>query len=302
MYEQIENACYASEIAEFLRSPLRGADCVVLEPRSVNSLRDNCVIFVDNIWCKDFDYGQLDRYREVVMITDRDVAAQTPCPFILTPSPRVDFIRVLNRFFVRPNPAGSHPSAVVEHGAVIGGGVSIGAHAFVGAEVEVGEGTSIHQNAVISGKVRIGRRCVIKANATVGSEGFSFVFDRDNNLEHFPQIGEIVIGDEVWIGANATVERGTLDETRIGDGVKIDDLVQVGHNVRIGKNTRIAAGAVICGRAVIGENCWIAPHACVDNAVVVGDGALVGMGAVALRPVAAGSVVVGVPAKFLRNR
>ena len=151
-----------------------------------------------------------------------------------------------------------------------------------------------------TGKVSIGRRCVIKANSTVGSEGFSFIFDK-NKLEHFPQIGGITIGDDVWIGANSTIERAALDDTVIEEGVKVDDLVQIGHNTRIGKFSQITAGAVICGRVVLGERCWVAPKACIDNAVVVGKNALIGMGAVVLKDVPEGMVVAGVPAKVLRK-
>ena len=300
MYDRHHNAYYAEELAGFLQKKLVGENSIIYEPRSVDSVRDNSVIFVDNVWCKDFDYKKLKTFSDVLVITNEDIRKKAECSFILTEEPRLDYIRMLNRFFLRKPVAEVHPTAVVDKKAVIGQSVSIGAHAFIGPEVRIGDDTAVHQNVVITGKVSIGRRCVIKANSTVGSEGFSFIFDK-NKLEHFPQIGGITIGDDVWIGANSTIERAALDDTVIEEGVKVDDLVQIGHNTRIGKFSQITAGAVICGRVVLGERCWVAPKACIDNAVVVGKNALIGMGAVVLKDVPEGMVVAGVPAKVLRK-
>ena len=300
MYDRHQNAYYAAELASFLKKELTGENIVVYEPRSVNSVKNNSMIFVDNVWCKDFQYHQLRAFSEVLVITNEDIRTKTQSSFIVTPEPRLDFIRLLNQFFLKKPAAEIEPSAVVDKRAVVGKNVSIGANSFIGPDVTIGDETVIQQNVVISGKVSIGKRCVIKANATIGSEGFSFIFDKDH-LEHFPQIGGIVIGDDVWIGANATVERAALDDTVIEEGVKVDDLVQIGHNARIGRFSQITAGAVICGRAVLGERCWVAPNACIDNAVVIGKNSLIGMGSVVLKDVPEAVVVAGVPAKILRK-
>ena len=300
MYDRSQNAYYAEELAGFLSKELVGENSIIYEPRSVDSVRDNSIIFVDNVWCKDFDYQRLKRFSDVLVVTNEDIRKKTETSFILTSEPRLDYIRLLNRFFLRKPSSEIHATAVVDKKAVIGKNVSIGAHTYIGPEVRIGDDTAVHQNVVISGKVGIGKRCVIKANSTIGSEGFSFIFDK-NHLEHFPQIGGIVIGDDVWIGANSTVERAALDDTVIEEGVKVDDLVQIGHNARIGRFSQITAGAVICGRVVLGERCWVAPKACIDNAVVVGKNSLIGMGAVVLKDVPEGMVVAGVPAKVLRK-
>ncbi len=300
MYDRSQNAYYAEELAGFLQKDLVGENSIIYEPRSVDSVRDNSVIFIDNVWCKDFEYQKLKPFADVLVITNEDIRKKTPASFIVTPEPRLDYIRLLNRFFLRKPSAEVHPTAAVDKKAVIGKNVSVGAHAYIGPDVHIGDDTAVHQNVVISGKVSIGKRCVIKANSTIGSEGFSFIFDKDK-LEHFPQIGGIVIGDDVWIGANSTVERAALDDTVIEDGVKVDDLVQIGHNTRIGRFSQITAGAVICGRVILGERCWVAPKACIDNAVVVGKNSLIGMGAVVLKDVPEGVIVAGVPAKILRK-
>lgn len=300
MYDRSQNAYYAEELAGFLNKKYVGENSIVYEPRSVDSVRDNSLIFVDNVWCTDFDYTKLKGLSDVLIVTNEDISKKTHCSFIVTPEPRLDYIRLLNRFFLKRPAAEIHPTAVIDKKAVLGKNVSVGAHAYVGPEAKIGDDTAIHPNVVISGKVSIGKRCVIKANSTIGSEGFSFIFDK-NHLEHFPQIGGILIGDDVWIGANSTVERAALDDTVIEEGVKIDDLVQIGHNTRIGRWSQITAGAVVCGRVNLGEKCWVAPKACIDNAVVVGKNSLIGMGAVVLKDVPESTVVAGVPAKVLRK-
>jgi UDP-3-O-[3-hydroxymyristoyl] glucosamine N-acyltransferase len=142
---------------------------------------------------------------------------------------------------------------------------------------------------------------VIKANSTIGSEGFRFIPDQEK-LEHVPQIGGIRIGNHVWIGSNVAIERGSLRETVIDDEVKVDDLVQIGYDSRIGRATQITAGTIVGGGAVIEERCWIAPNSSIDAGVVIGRNSIVGMGSVIRRDVAPDSVVAGVPGRLLRKR
>lgn len=302
MYERYDNSYYALEFADFLNKRLQGENCVIYEPRSVDSVKNNSVIYIDSSRYDNFQYEKLKPFSDLLVITDGNLTGIVECSWISTPSPKVDFVKILNRFFVKRVPLEAHPTAVVSGKAVVGNNVSIGAHVFIGPDVTIGDDTVIHQNAVIGGKVRIGRNCVIKANATIGSEGFGFVFDEKERLEHFPQMGGIVIGDNVWIGANSTVERGALDDTIIENDAKVDDLVQIGHSSVIGESALITAGVIVCGRARIGRKCWIAPNATVNNAVLVGDNALVGLGSVVLKDVPAGTVVAGCPARPLRKR
>lgn len=300
MYQRQHNAVYAEDLAAFLGKGLIGENVLIYEPRSVHAIKNNALLFVDNVWCKDFDYGRLESFQEILVLTNEDIREKADCSFIITDQPRLDFVNILHRFFVRPAPARIHASAAIDPLAVLGKNVSVGPNVCIGPEVSIGDNTTVEANVVISGKVSIGRNCVIKANSTIGSEGFSFIFDRQQ-LQHFPQIGAIVIGENVWIGSNSTVERAALDDTIIENDVKIDDLVQIGHNTRIGRSSQITAGAIICGRANIGERCWIAPNACIDNGVNVGNDTVIGMGSAVLKDVPAESVSAGVPAKVLRS-
>jgi len=300
MYLRQQNAVYAEELAAFLGRRLIGENVLIYEPRSISAIQNNALLFIDNVWCKNFNYGRLDGFEDILVLTNEDIRKKAECAFIITDQPRLDFVNILHRFFVKQSAAAIHSSADIDPLAVLGKNIIVGPNAYIGPEVSIGDNTTIEANVVISGKVSIGKNCVIKANSTIGSEGFSFIFDRQK-LQHFPQIGGIVIGENVWIGSNSTVERAALDDTIIENDVKIDDLVQIGHNTRIGRSSQITAGAIICGRASIGERCWIAPNACIDNGVIVGNDSVIGMGSAVLKDVPAESVSAGVPAKFLRS-
>jgi UDP-3-O-[3-hydroxymyristoyl] glucosamine N-acyltransferase len=300
MYQFKKTACHASEIAAFLERKLEGDDCVVTGPSSLEKIRNQSVLFIgQGVFERGVSLEGLIAHPELLVIVPEQLSGQVRGPHILSPQPRLDFVRVLQHFFAElPGPE-IHPSAVVDPGAVLGRDVFIGPHAHIGSEAKIGDRTRILANVVVSGPVEMGADCVVKANAVIGSEGFSFVTDSEN-LDHFPQLGRIIIGRNVWVGSGSCIERAAIDTTIIEDDVKIDDLVQVGHNSIIGAGSQITAGTIICGRARVGRRVWIAPNACIDTGVVLGDGAFVGMGAVVLKDVEAGAVVVGNPARFLK--
>lgn len=168
-----------------------------------------------------------------------------------------------------------HPSAVVHPGAVLGSGVTVGALCYVGDKVVLGDGvvlgqgsvlemgceiganTLIGANVTISRQVKIGGNCQIHPGAVIGSDGFGLAQDGDNWVK-FPQLGSVSIGDNVEIGSNTTIDRGTLEDTVIGRGAKLDNQIQVAHNVIIGEDTAIAACVGISGSTEIGARCTIA--------------------------------------------
>ena len=145
--------------------------------------------------------------------------------------------------------------------------------------------------------MKVGKNCVIKDNTVIGSEGFGFEYDEKGIPMHFPQIGEVVIGDNVWIGSNTTIERGTFEKTVIGNNILIEDVVQIGHNCIIGNNTFISGGVIICGSVIVGKNCWLAPNSVIREGIQIGDRGFVGLGAVVVKDVPEGDIVVGNPAK-----
>jgi UDP-3-O-[3-hydroxymyristoyl] glucosamine N-acyltransferase len=148
-------------------------------------------------------------------------------------------------------------NAVIESGAEIGEGAEIGPGCFVGKNAVIGAFTKLWANVTIYHKVRLGQHCLIQSGTVIGSDGFGYANDRGKWIK-IPQLGTVIIGDRVEIGASTTIDRGALDDTIIGNGVIIDNQCQIAHNVVIGDNTAMAACSVIAGTTHMGKNCSIA--------------------------------------------
>ena len=196
------------------------------------------------------------------------------------------------------------PGAVVEAGAVVGDRAAIGANAFVGEGAEIGDDSRIGVNAVVAAGCRVGARCRLLPGAVVGADGFGYVWD---GREHrrIPQVGIVVLEDDVDVGANACIDRAALSETRIGRGTKIDNLVQIGHNVTVGEHSILCGQVGVAGSAKIGKNVTLAGQVGVGDRMVVGDRATVTAQGGVMADVEGGAVVSGMPAErhadFLRR-
>jgi UDP-3-O-[3-hydroxymyristoyl] glucosamine N-acyltransferase len=290
----------ASEIAAFLALPLVHGDGPVDRPDDLSTQGPGGMV-----WLRALDRQRVEDInaaQPALVICDAASAEQLRPPCIVSQNPRLSFIRALARFFAEEEESGIHPTAVVEPGARLGAHVSVGAYARIGPDVTIGDGTAIGSGVALEGRVVIGRRCRIKPNAVIGAPGFGFERDEEGVPVHFPHVGSVEIGDEVWIGSCSTVERAALGVTRILAGVKVDDLVQIGHNTTVGENTLVMANVVLCGGAVVEEGCWISPNSVIKQKVRIGRGATVGLGAVVLKDVAEGSVVAGAPARPLPRK
>ncbi|MGM9510453.1 UDP-3-O-(3-hydroxymyristoyl)glucosamine N-acyltransferase [Larkinella sp. GY13] len=159
---------------------------------------------------------------------------------------------------------------------LIGSNVKIYPQAYIGNNVTIGDNTIIHAGARIIDNTVIGQHCVIKPNAVIGSEGFGFAPEPDGSYRAIPQLGNVIIEDNVSIGANTTIDCATVGSTIIRKGVKLDNLIQVGHNVEIGRNTVIAAQCGIAGSAKIGENCVIGGQSGITGHIVLANRTKVG--------------------------
>ncbi|HYB75501.1 MAG TPA: UDP-3-O-(3-hydroxymyristoyl)glucosamine N-acyltransferase [Nitrososphaerales archaeon] len=216
---------------------------------------------------------------------------------IFVDNPRLWFLRCVGRYTNEVEPTGIHETAILET-RNLGKDISIGPTAYVGKDVRIGDRTFVGSAVQIHGDVSIGTDVRIKSGAIIGTDGFGFERTEDGALERFPHIGGVVIEDQVEIGANTCVDRGTLSSTTIGFGSKIDNLVHIGHNARIGRNCLITAGSVICG-SEIGDNCFVGVGARVKQKVRIGKNVVIGMGAVVLKDVPDDTTVIGVPARAL---
>ncbi len=211
-------------------------------------------------------------------------------------NPPLALAQLIDLFFPPPAKSGTvHPSAWIDPTARIDPSVSVGPLAVVEQSVRIGEGSSIGPGAMILEGSQLGRFVIIGPGAVIGAEGFGFVPSPDGPIK-LRHVGRVVIEDRVEIGANACVDRGTLGETRIGQGAKLDNLVQVGHNCIIEKNALIAGQCGMAGSTVIGEGAMLGGQVGVADHLTVGAGAKVAAKSGVTRNIRPGEVVAGYPA------
>lgn len=258
-----------------------------------------------------------------VLVGQQMTTAGATKPVLRVLQPRLAFARaaVLLR---GPQPEPSiHPTAVIAPGVRMGGKVSVGAHASIEEAASIGEGTIIGSGAVIGAGVCIGNGChiyprvviypgvtlgdrvVVHAGAVLGADGFGYVRDRTNGeYTQFPQQGTLVIEDDVEIGANTTIDRGALEQTRIAHGTKLDNLIHIGHNCSIGRNVVIAAQTGISGSSAVGDGAILGGQVGMGDHAMVGPGVILG-GQAGILPkkklLGPGIVFWGTPAKPVRQ-
>ena len=236
-------------------------------------------------------------------------------PAIRSPDPARDFARAVDELVpeLRPGPgvhrsavvaadAEIHPTAHVGPLAVLGARVRVGpgsvvhAHATLYDDVVVGADCTIHAGTVIRERVVLGDRVILQPGVVLGGDGFGYVFAEGGGFEKVPQVGCVVVGDDVEIGANATVDRATLGETRLGRGVKIDNLVMIGHNCDVGDGSAIVAQSGLAGSTVVGRRVFLMAQVGTTGHLTIGDGAFVGARGGVTRDVEPGAKVFGYPA------
>lgn len=226
------------------------------------------------------------------------------------------FARLLAVFYPeeQPIPPGIHPGAVISPNTTLGQGVRIAAGVVIGSGCTIGDNVTLFPNVVIGERVaigggsiiragvsirygvQIGCRVIIQDNAVIGSDGFGFAPTDSGKYEKVPQVGTVIIGDDVEIGSGCTVDRATLGATRIESGAKLDNLIQVAHNVVIGADTVIAAQTGISGSAKIGKNCMIGGQVGFVGHITLGDGSQVGAQSGVSHSWPPGSKIFGYPA------
>jgi UDP-3-O-[3-hydroxymyristoyl] glucosamine N-acyltransferase len=246
----------------------------------------------------------------------REDAPATRGPAIRVPDPRLALAHALRVLMpAAPPPAGVHPTCVLGRRVHLGDGVFLGPYVVVGSDVIVGDGAQVHAHGVLEDGVRIGAgavlhprvtirarctlgaRVVIQSGAVIGSDGFGYAQDPARRHIPIPQVGTVLLGDDVDIGANTTVDRATLGTTRIGRGTKIDNYVHIGHNVEIGEDVAMAAGCFIAGSVRIGNRVLMGGMSGVADHLTVGDDAVVLGDTGVTRDVPPRTVVAGHPAR-----
>ena len=261
----------ANELAEFLGCALEGDGLAQLSwvAAPASALADD-LIYVETP--RHLDRAAASRANCALIAPGLALAGKT---LLRAANPKLAFARAA-AWLLPPTPiaTGIHPTAVIAPSAQLAGGVAVGPYAVIEEEVKIGAGTEIGAFCFLGRDVRLGEGCrlyprvtlyagarlanrvILHSGAVIGSDGFGYVAAEGKRWK-FPQVGEVEIGDDVEIGANTTIDRGSLDRTEILAGVKLDNLVHIAHNVRIGENTVIAAQTGISGSAMIGKGCGL---------------------------------------------
>ncbi len=253
-------------------------------------------------------------------IVDPEFAPRAPAgmALLLTKRPYRGYAKVAQAFYPAPSlEASLHPSALIDPSAdlgdncilgpgvvvgsqaKIGSGCRIGANSVIGDSVEIGDGTVIGPNASLEYCV-IGKACQIHAGARIGTRGFGFTMDPEGFVD-VPQLGRVLVGDGVEIGANSTIDRGAGPDTVIGSGAKIDNLVQIGHNVQIGRGCVLVAQSGVAGSTTLQDFVAVAAQAGISGHLKVGAGAQVGAKSGVMRDIPGGVTVLGSPARPARE-
>jgi UDP-3-O-[3-hydroxymyristoyl] glucosamine N-acyltransferase len=300
-----------AELARHLGGEVSGdANASLASFAPADAARAGDVTFAEN----ENYFAAAENSAATAIITPKNFSS-TKKILIRVENPRIAFAKAVAIFFPEPKlPAGTHATAVIAKSAqidatahvgpncVVGERVKVGANAvllannFVGDDSVIGNDTKIFPNATLYPRTQIGARVRIHSGAVIGADGFGYVFDSGAHLK-VPQIGNVVIGDDVEIGANACIDRAALGSTKIGRGTKIDNLVQVAHNVQTGEHCLLISQAGISGSTKLGNYVILAGQAGLAGHLKIGDGAQIGAQAGVMGDIEAGAKVIGAPAQ-----
>ena len=278
-----------SQIAATLGLPLQGAD---MEIAGVNTLADASPEELSFLANPKYAPQLVTTRAGAVLVSADQALGDKSC--LISPNPYLDFARCVQLFakpqgrfegiselaFVHPE-AQVDPTAAVAPFAFIGQGARIGARvrvfsgAYIGEDCHIDEDCVVYPNCSLMAGTRLGKRVILHAGTVLGSDGFGFA-QAGASMTKFPQIGKVVIEDDVEIGANTTIDRAALGETRVGQGTKIDNLVQLGHNVRVGRNCLLVAQVGIAGSTTLGDGVILAGQVGVAGHIHLGDGCRIG--------------------------
>ncbi|MBF0570418.1 MAG: UDP-3-O-(3-hydroxymyristoyl)glucosamine N-acyltransferase [Candidatus Omnitrophica bacterium] len=307
----------AADIARLVKGELIGdGELLVSGFAGIKEAKKNELAFLSN---SKYEPLLLDTQAGVVL-----VPRQTVCPgktLIRVDNPSLSFTEAVNHLLKDApdyKPRGIHPTAVISPKAKVASGAAIGAHTiiedgatiekgcvlyancYVGHETHLGQNCLIYPQVVLRERVVLGNRVIIHSGTVVGSDGFGYTTVDGKHMK-IPQVGSVLIEDDVEIGANVTIDRARFDKTVIGEGTKIDNLVQIAHNVRIGKHCLIVSQAGIAGSTNLGDYVILAAQAGLVGHIEIGDGAVVAAQSGVTKSIRAGEQVFGSPAQPIKN-
>ena len=308
------------EINEIIKGEISGSTThQITAPEELELAKNTEISFIGN---KKYEkFWETSKACAAVVNEDISIEPGENRAFIKVKNADLAMSQVLE-LFAPPTPLFStdiHPTAFIDNTAIIGNGTRIGAGSYIGPKVQLGENVTIYPNvtildectigkntvlwsgAVVRERCHIGNDSIIHPNATIGADGFGFRPDPERGLVKIPQIGNVVLGNNVEIGANTCIDRGKFSSTVLGDGCKIDNLVQIGHNRRLGKFCIMAGNSGLAGSVTLGNGVIIGGSASIKDHTTIGDGAIIGAGSGVIGDIPAGKTMLGYPAIDARD-
>jgi UDP-3-O-[3-hydroxymyristoyl] glucosamine N-acyltransferase len=288
------------ELRNFLEvEPLGESDDVfVTRVSSLQDADENTLVWIKGSLLNKNEVIQKTIARVLIVPEDNEISAVPGKVIFKVKNPRLSFIKVIQEFFVEKIIPEIHPTAFVHSKAIVDASAYIGPFTYIGNS-RIGANTVIHGNVHVYDNVEIGKGVTIHSGTVIGADGFGYEKDDEGEVFKFPHIGGVVIEENVEIGSNTCIDKGSLGNTIIKKGAKIDNLVHIAHNVEVGENAFVIANAMVGGSTKIGDNTWVAPSVSLMNGISIGKGVTIGMSSLVTKSIPEGETYAGSPAKPL---
>lgn len=264
-------------------------------PASLNNQSNNSLA-----WIKNKKY--IDKVSKGIILVSSSISPDENLhiTYLLTDdSPKIVFSKILSHYFEKSVDY-YMKNCIEQHRE--NNKIKIGDNVFIGQNVTIGKGTVIFPNSLIAANTVIGENCIIKSNSSIGSEGLGFEFEEStNSLVKFPQLGNVIVSDNVEIGPNSTIRRAALASTIVGKNTKIGALCNVGHNCIIGENCILTCNVVTSGSSIVGNRCFLGVSSSIRQGVKIEDDVTIGQGTVVLNNISSGETWIGNPATRLNK-
>ena len=307
-----------SKIAKTIQGKIEGNPNLPI--KGICDLEDGCSEYISYVNSEKYEKFFNKTNASAILVNNEFSLDRGDKTLIRVNNPALSFIDIIHMFYPdKQNNDGIHPNAiipedvklgnniniapyvVIEKGVEIGNSVEIGAGSFIGANTTIGDKTIIYANVSIYYDVAIGKNCIIDSGSVIGSDGFGLVTDNESHYK-MPHIGSVFIKDNVWVGSNCCIDRGTIGNTIIDDGTKLDNFIQVAHNVKIGKNCRISGQTAIAGSTILEDNITIAGQVGIIDHLNIGKNSIIAAKSGVFDSLKPRSFVSGIPAKTHKDR
>ncbi|MDF1795468.1 MAG: DapH/DapD/GlmU-related protein [Coxiellaceae bacterium] len=278
----------AKQVADFLQVELIGNDKTICGVTSLDKVKKNMLAFIHKPIYSEPDTGAI-----LLVSKHKKLNLPNTNTYLLCDAPRMAFTKVINELVYKRPPSSIAPTAIIHPSAKLGNGCLISEYVVIGEQVVIGDNVEIHAGTIIRHNVQIGGESIIASGVVIGEDGLGCQPNESGNLICIRHLGGVRIGKQVMIGPNCTIQRGTIDDTCIGNYTKLSQMVSVGHNTIIGKNNRIAGMAHISGRARIGDHCFIGANCTLKDGSTIGNQVKIGAGAIVDGVINDGSIISG---------